>query len=258
MTRTTFGPRVGGRPRRLRTAVALLLGGCAPALVAGGPRDTQPAARPASPRSVDFVCDGGPRLSVAFDGKTARLVDPAGREVTLDQRPAASGFHYEAAGESLRGKGQELEWSRSGAAPLTCRSSSAGPAVATPGPPEVPGLSGTHWQLVQFQSSDDAVGTIKPDDPTRFTMELSADGRAALRLDCNRTTGRWSAAATSPTGGSFALGPLAGTRAACPDGMSSRVAADSPRVRSYTLAGDTLNLALVADGGVYTWRRVEK
>jgi hypothetical protein len=29
-------------------------------------------------------------------------------------------------------------------------------------------------------------------------------------------------------------------------------------VRSYALKGDTLNLALVANAGVYTWRRLEK
>jgi len=241
-----------GRHRRLPMAVALLLAG-APAQLGAGPRDS-PASGGPTARTVEYQCDGGQRLSVTFEGKTARLVDPAGRYATLEQRPAASGTFYETAGESLRGKGQEITWSRPGAPPLTCREASAAPAV----PAEVPGLSGTRWQLVQFQSSDDAIGTLKPDDPTLFTMELSAEGRVAMRLDCNRGTGRWSATATSSTGGSLTLGPLGVTRAACPSPLGNRVAADVPRVRSYTLKGDTLNLALVADAGVYTWRRVEK
>jgi heat shock protein HslJ len=249
-------PRPELRGPRLTRAVALLLG-CAPALLAASPHESQASGDPEA-RTVEYQCDGGQRLSVTFQGKTARLVDPAGRHATLDQHPAASGIHYEASGESLRGKGQELTWSRPGVAPVGCREASAAPTAQAPGPSEVPGLTGTRWQLVQFQSSDDAIGTMKPDDPTLFTMELSADGRVAMRLDCNRGTGRWSAKATSPTGGSFTLGPLGTTRAACPSPLGNRVAADGPRVRSYTLERDTLNLALVADAGVYTWRRLEK
>jgi para-nitrobenzyl esterase len=149
-------------------AVALLLAG-APAQLGAGPRDS-PASGGPTARTVEYQCDGGQRLSVTFEGETARLVDPAGR----------------------------------------------------------------------------------------YAMELSAEGRVAMRLDCNRGTERWSATATSSTGGSLTLGPLGVTRAACPSPLGNRVAADVPRVRSYTLKGDTLNLALVADAGVYTWRRVEK
>jgi para-nitrobenzyl esterase len=122
----------------------------------------------------------------------------------------------------------------------------------------IPGLTGTRWQLVQFRSSDDAIGTLNPRDATRFTMELASDGRVAMQIDCNRGTGKWSAKATSAAGGSLSLGPLAVTRAACPDPMANRLQVESARVRSYTLKGDTLSLALEADTGVYTWQRLEK
>jgi heat shock protein HslJ len=253
MLRVRTRPTHHDRRRRLTTALALFLG-WTPALIAAGPRDLQGSGASAA-RSVEYLCGGGQRLSVTFEGKTAPLVDPSGRHAMLDQRPAASGIFFEAAGESLRGKGQELTWSRTGAPPLTCRTTAAEPLAQAPGAPDVPGLSGTRWQLVQFQSSDDAIGTTKPQDPTRFTLELTADGRVAMRIDCNRATGRWSAAPTSPKGGSLSLGPLAATRAACPGPLADRLAADGPRVQSYTLAGDTLNLALLADAGVYTWRR---
>lgn len=121
------------------------------------------------------------------------------------------------------------------------------------------GLAGSNWQLVQFQSSDDSIGTIRPDDPARYTMELGAEGRLAMRLDCNRATGRWSATQSSPgtASGAFTLSPTAMTRAMCPPGsMDTRIARDSAFIRSYVLEGDMLNLALQADGGIYTWRRV--
>jgi para-nitrobenzyl esterase len=140
---------------------------------------------------------------------------------------------------------------------VTCRSS-AGESGAAAGQAPIPGLTGTRWQLVQFQSSDDANGVVKPGNATRYTLELAADGRVAMQIDCNRGTGKWSARATSATGGSLSIGPMAVTRAACPDPMANRLAMDSGRVRSYTLKGDTLNLALEADGGVYTWQRLEK
>ena len=119
----------------------------------------------------------------------------------------------------------------------------------------VSALADTHWQLVQLQSSE--VGTLKPDDPTRYVMDLMVGGQLAMQLDCNRAAGRWEARPTSATGGSISFGATAMTRAACPPGsMDTRIASDLDRVRSYTLDGNRLSLALEANGGVYTWRRM--
>jgi hypothetical protein len=47
------------------------------------------------------------------------------------------------------------------------------------------------------------------------------------------------------------------TLAAClPGSMDTRIASDLDRVRTYTLDGDRLNLALEGNGGVYTWRQM--
>ena len=122
--------------------------------------------------------------------------------------------------------------------------------------PTTANLSGTTWRLVQFRSSDDAIGTVRPDDPAKYEMTLSADGRVAMKLDCNRAGGRWSSSASEPTRGSFTFGPLAMTRAACPPGsLDTRIARDADFVRGYVLEGDQLHLSLMADGGIYTWRR---
>lgn len=120
--------------------------------------------------------------------------------------------------------------------------------------PASPSLAGTSWQLVAIQSMDDAQGTTRIADPARFTLHFGTDGRAALRLDCNRGSGNYEAA--PPTGGSGSLrfGPVATTRALCPPPqLDQRVARDLDHVRSYRLKDGKLFLSLMADGGIYEW-----
>ena len=134
-----------------------------------------------------------------------------------------------------------------------CAAASALPSQEAAG--AVSPLVDTRWQLIQLQSSE--VGTLKPKDPTRYVMDLIAGGRLAMQLDCNRAVGRWEARPTSATSGSISFSAAAMTRAACPPGsMDARIASDLERVRTYTLDGDRLNLALEGNGGVYTWRRM--
>lgn len=220
-------------------ALVLLLAACAP---------LRPLDRPA-PRTVAFRCQTGGAITVAFTDRRARLVEADGRVVELPQRPAGSGFWYEGQAGALRGKGSEATWMPANGQPRACV---AAPSVA---PATAAALDGTRWRLQQFESSDDAQGVTRPDDPARYTLEFGGD-RAAMRLDCNRASAAWRATPSGATGGALAFGPVAMTRAACPPGsLDTRIARDLPRVRSYTLAGDTLNLALEADGGIYTWRR---
>jgi len=114
------------------------------------------------------------------------------------------------------------------------------------------GLAGTAWRLAELQSSDDAIGTVHPSDPARYEMRLGADGSAALRLDCNRATGRWEASA--PNRITFAA--LAMTRAMCPPGsLDTRVARELGYVRTYVRDGDQLRLIMMADGGSQVWTR---
>jgi heat shock protein HslJ len=124
---------------------------------------------------------------------------------------------------------------------------------------EPPSLAGSHWQLVDVQSMDDRQGRTVPTDPTRFTMSLGADGRVAFRLDCNRAASTWQRE-PGPDGGAtgqLQFGPLAGTRRLCPPPrLDERVLRDMTQVRSYRLEGELLHLSLMADGGIYTWRRL--
>ena len=134
-----------------------------------------------------------------------------------------------------------------------------GAAAGQTSPPSADhALAGTQWRLVQFQSMDDAIPTMRPEEPSLYTMHLHGDGSVAMRLNCNRARGTWSARASADgTSGSFTFGPLAVTRALCPPpSMDEHVAAQAPFVRSYLLKGGSLHLSLIADGGIYTWEPI--
>ncbi len=125
------------------------------------------------------------------------------------------------------------------------------PGGSAPGSP----LANTRWRLVEFQSMDDAQGTKRPSDPSRYTMRLRGDGTVAMQLNCNRATGTWSATASGDlNSGAFEFGPLAVTRALCPPpSMDESIAAQARYIRGYLLKDGRLYLSLMADGGIYAW-----
>ncbi len=116
-------------------------------------------------------------------------------------------------------------------------------------------LADTEWRLVEIQSMDDAVGAIRPDDPSLYTMRLNADGTVHMRLNCNRANGSWTAEpSTDPSNGRFRFGLLATTKALCPPpSLDEKIAADAKYVRGYLIKENRLFLSLFADGGIYAW-----
>ena len=99
-------------------------------------------------------------------------------------------------------------------------------------------VAGTHWQLVRIIGLDDQL--TLPDDPSRYTLEFDANGRASLRVDCNRVITTW----TSPGPGRLQFGVLAGTRAVCArSSLAGRVMRELPAVRTYSLRDGHLYLA---------------
>jgi hypothetical protein len=128
---------------------------------------------------------------------------------------------------------------------------SAGPA----GPAAIGALANTRWRLVEFQSMDNAIGRLRPHDPSQYVMQLNADGTVTMQLNCNRATGNWTAEpGADGASGRFEFGPLATTRALCPaPTMDERIAADSRYVRGYLLKDGRLYLSLMADAGIYAW-----
>lgn len=107
-------------------------------------------------------------------------------------------------------------------------------------------LAGTSWQLVQFQGGDDT--TLTPDDPSKYTLEFHADGTLTVRIDCNRGRSTWQSSEPSM----LRFGPLALTRAQCPEGsLHDWLVKHWDYIRSYVVQDGHLHLALMADGGIY-------
>jgi len=129
-------------------------------------------------------------------------------------------------------------------------------AACAAGPAPSRTLAGTSWQLVQFQSMDDAQGTTRIADPALYTVSFGADGRVALRLNCNRATGSWQATpAADGMSGSLGFGVLAGTRALCPPpSLDEKLLRDLAYVRGYLLRDGQLHMSLMADAGIYSWQ----
>jgi heat shock protein HslJ len=126
---------------------------------------------------------------------------------------------------------------------------------AEAGASPVRSLQDTQWRLVEFQSMDDATGTVRPSDPSAYSMRLNRDGTVTMRLNCNRASGSWFAEPGSDgASGRFEFGTLAATRALCPPpSMDERIAANAGFIRSYLLKDGRLYLSLMADGGIYAW-----
>jgi META domain len=93
-------------------------------------------------------------------------------------------------------------------------------------------------------------------EPARHTLEFGADGRVAVRLDCNRGSATWQAQPAAQGGpprasGQLLMGPLATTRAMCSQySLAPRLTSSWPYVRSYLIEAGHLHLRLMADGGV--------
>jgi heat shock protein HslJ len=125
--------------------------------------------------------------------------------------------------------------------------------------PEPYSLNGTSWQLTAIQSMDDAQGSTEVPDPSKFTVKFGADGRAAFQLDCNSGSGSFEAkTGADGTSGSLTFGAVATTLMGCPapqqDQLAQQVGAALPHVRSYLIKDNQLNMSLLADGGILTWK----
>jgi len=138
--------------------------------------------------------------------------------------------------------------------PVALAACAAGTAPPPPPPaPAAPELIGPEWRLVEFRSSADEIGTIRPGAGEVYTLRFRPGGRLSARLACNRGTGRYTAADPAAARGTISLGLMAMTRAACPPTPLSRLPGDLPDVVSYVIEGGRLHLNLKLDAGDYVW-----
>lgn len=125
----------------------------------------------------------------------------------------------------------------------------AGAAPAAPVTTTVE-LAGTAWQWTAFTDGEGKEAKI--DDPSKYTIEFGADGRAALRLDCNR-----GGAAYTLDGDALTFGPILSTKALCPpESMADEFAKSLEAVAAVARDGDALVLSLAEEAGKMTFAAV--
>jgi len=108
------------------------------------------------------------------------------------------------------------------------------------------GLSGTTWRLVRFQDAKGQVVTAE--EGSSYTVEFRTDDTVAAQVDCHRGRGTW----VSRSASQLELGPLALTRATCPQTpLHAQIARQWTSVRSYALRDGHLFLSLGPGGGTY-------
>jgi len=108
------------------------------------------------------------------------------------------------------------------------------------------GLAGTSWQLVRLQDGDG--NTLVPDDGSKYTITFGGNGRASVRVDCNRGGSSWS----SSGGNDLHFGSWSMTRAKCaPGSLHDKIVTEGANVRSYTIKDGHLFLSGMASGGYY-------
>jgi heat shock protein HslJ/membrane-bound inhibitor of C-type lysozyme len=236
----------------LLAGTTMMLAGCA----THGDGIAEP---PTDAIEASFMCGAGTRLDVAFSGDKA-VVKRGTESHVLTQQPSGSGYAYAGGGYILRGKGRDTTWTAPDGDELSCTEIDPAnpPGIQPPvSPPVTRGLPGTRWRLVHFQSSDDSIGTRIPPNPEKYLLHFASDGSLSAQLDCNRLAGKWAATPGSPTGGGLEIQGGGVTRAMCqPGAMDTQIARDMGFVRSYTIRGTRLSLALMADAGIYDWEAV--
>ena len=111
------------------------------------------------------------------------------------------------------------------------------------------GLSGTKWKWVRTVTP---VNTIEVSKPENYTLSFGADGRVAVKSDCNTGSGSYKAEGSSLTFSGIAL-----TRRACLQGsQDSAFNRGLAGARVYRRDGDKMIVDMLADSGTMHFERI--
>jgi heat shock protein HslJ len=105
-------------------------------------------------------------------------------------------------------------------------------------------LAGSEWKLAAIDTTGSTT-TLTAALQARHTLSFGEEGRLALQLDCNRGRASWTAGKPRNGAGAISIGPIASTRALCPeptfgDDMASGLA----EARTYVLTADRRELLI--------------
>src|SRR5215213_7836506 len=107
-------------------------------------------------------------------------------------------------------------------------------------------LSGTSWQLVKFQGSDET--TVTPDDKTKYTITFGSNGRVTARVDCNTASSTWKVNAK----GELQFGSWSRTSAKCSRGsLHDQIVTEVADLRKFAMKDGHLFLSGMEGGGYY-------
>lgn len=124
-----------------------------------------------------------------------------------------------------------------------------GPWPETRRDAEVVALLGVDWKWLGTRYNDDT--STKPDEPSHYTLRLSADGSVQARLDCNRAGGQYRLEAHRLT-----VELTHSTMAACePGSLDTIFRKDLARTGTFFLKDGRLYVDLSYDSGTMEFGR---
>lgn len=110
-------------------------------------------------------------------------------------------------------------------------------------------IIGRNWQWVRTITP---VERVDANDPARYTLLLGADGRAAIRFDCNMGGGDYEIGE-----GKLTFGPMLSTRMACPpDSQDGQFMSQLQQVTAFFVDDGSLFLEMPYDSGTMRFERV--
>lgn len=117
-------------------------------------------------------------------------------------------------------------------------------------------LSGTQWQLTALDTSGSTT-SLTPALQRRHTIAFLDGGEVQLQLDCNRGRSTWTAGDPMNGAGSINIGPVAGTRMACPSPSFGNEMAGLAEAQRYTTTLDGRQLVIETPNLRYTFAAAE-
>lgn len=123
--------------------------------------------------------------------------------------------------------------------------------------PDMHPLTGTEWQLVAIDTSGSTT-TLTPSLQRRHTVAFLDGGEMQIQLDCNRGRASWTAGQPSSGSGAINIGPVAGTRMACPQpSFGDQLANGLGEAERFSTTLDRRQLVLETDDLRFTFAAIE-
>ena len=100
---------------------------------------------------------------------------------------------------------------------------------------------------MEFQDSEGTT-VVAAGQRSKYTIAFGANGRATVRVDCNRGSGGWKYKGPNQ----IQFGSMSASRANCgPGWLHDRVVKDGAVIRNYVIKDGHLFLSLLEDAGSY-------